>query len=121
MTDRWERGLAVYREVYGDDALVFERGEAPFFDLMLEQLFGEVWARPALDLPSRRLLTMGVLAAQHRFETLGAQFGRAVEAGELTVEQVREIVVHLIPYVGYPSSGELFRVSEAAIADVDGP
>ncbi len=120
MTDRWERGVDVYREVYGDDALVFERGQAPFFDLMMEQLFAEVWSRPELDVPSRRLLTIGVLAAQQRFETLGIQFGRGLAAGELTVEQVREIVVHLIPYVGYPSSGDLFRVSEAAIAEVDG-
>jgi 4-carboxymuconolactone decarboxylase len=120
MTDRWERGLAVYREVYGDDAVVFERGQAPFFDLMLEQLFAEVWSRPALDVPSRRLLTMGVLAAQHRFETLGSQFARALSAGELTVEQVREVVVHLVPYVGYPSSGDLFRVGEEAIADAAG-
>ena len=117
MTDRWERGLERYREVYGDEAVVFERGEAPFFDLMVEHLFGEVWARPALTVDARRLLVMGVLAAQHRFETLGLQFARALDTGELDAEQVREIVIHLIPYVGYPSSGDLFRVSETAIAE----
>ena len=116
MTDRWERGVAAYREVYGDDAPVFERGDAPFFDLMIEQLFAEVWTRPALDVGTRRLLVMGVLAAQHRFDTLGIQFSRALATGELTPEQVREVVVHLVPYVGYPSSAELFRVSEGAIA-----
>ena len=87
-----------------------------FFDVMIEQLFGEVWTRPGLEIEQRRLLVMGVLAAQHHFATLQTQFTRALDAGELTADQVREIVVHLVPYVGYPSSSDLFRVGEAAIA-----
>ncbi|CAB4324156.1 MAG: carboxymuconolactone decarboxylase family protein [Actinobacteria bacterium] len=112
---RRERGLAKYREVYGDDAFVFEAGQSAFFDLMLSQLFGEVWARSVLEVPQRRLLVMGVLAAQRAFDTLGIQFSRCLESGELTVEQVREVAIHLIPYVGYPSSSDLYRVSEVAI------
>jgi 4-carboxymuconolactone decarboxylase len=114
--ERRARGLAVYRQVYGEDAFAFEPGQSAFFDLMVEHLFGDVWARPALPLESRRLLVMGVLAAQHEFDTLGVQFRRALAAGELTAEQVREVVIHLLPYVGYPSSTSLYRVSEAAIA-----
>ena len=110
------RGLAKYREVYGDDAFVFEEGASEFFDLMLTQLFGEVWSRPALAVSERRLLVMGVLAAQRAFDTLGIQFSRALETGEMTVEQVRETAIHLIPSVGYPSSSALYRVSETSIA-----
>ncbi len=114
--ERLARGRARYLEVYGDDAVLMEPGSAAFFDLMMGHLFGEVWTRPALDIPERRLLVMGVLAAQGHFDTLGIQFARALEAGELDAEQVREVVVQLVPYVGYPSSGELYRVSETAIA-----
>lgn len=113
---RRARGLAKYHEVYGEDAFAFAPGESDFFDLMLTQLFGEVWDRPALEVPQRRLLVMGVLAAQRAFDTLGIQFSRALETGEMTVDQVREAAIHLIPYVGYPSSGDLYRVSETAIA-----
>jgi 4-carboxymuconolactone decarboxylase len=113
---RRKRGLSKYREVYGDDAFVFAEGESDFFDLMLTQLFGEVWSRPALEVSQRRLLVMGVLAAQRAFDTLGIQFARALETGEMTVEQVRETAIHLIPYVGYPSSSDLYRVSENSIA-----
>lgn len=115
-SQRRERGLAQYRAIYGEDAFAFEAGQSAFFDIMLEQLFGEIWTRPGLDIPTRRLLVMGVLAAQHRFDVLGIQFQRALDAGEFSVEQVREAVVQLIPYVGYPSSPDLYRVSEAAIA-----
>jgi len=114
--ERYARGLARYREVYGDDAVVFARGEAAFFDLMFTQLFAEVWTRPGLDIDQRRLLVMGVLAAQAKWDILQGQFGRALARGELDVDQVREVVVHLVQYVGYPSSSELFRTSETAIA-----
>jgi 4-carboxymuconolactone decarboxylase len=113
---RFERGLEQYRKVYGEGAFAFEEGQSDFFDLMIEQLFGEVWTRPGLEIDQRRLLVMGVLAAQHHFATLQIQFTRALDAGELTAEQVREVVIHLVPYVGYPSSTDLFRVGEAAIA-----
>lgn len=114
--DRVAAGLRRYREVYGDDAVVFPRGAAAFFDLMMEHVFDGVWNRPGLSIDQRRLLTMGVLAAQHRFDVLQLQFERTIVAGELTAEQVREIVIHLIPYVGYPSSGAIFAAGEQAIA-----
>jgi 4-carboxymuconolactone decarboxylase len=114
--DRVARGTEMYHRVYGDDALTYPPGEADFFDLMMGHLFGEVWSGAALDIPTRRLLVMGVLAAQHHFDILQTQFTRALETGELVVEQVREIVVQLVPYVGYPSSGHLARAAEAAIA-----
>jgi 4-carboxymuconolactone decarboxylase len=117
--ERRARGLAVYREVYGDDAVVLDEGRSDFFDLMLSQLFAEVWARPGLAVDARRLLVMGVLAAQHRFDTLGIQLRRALDAGELDADGVREVAIHLIPYVGYPSSSDLYRVSETAIATYD--
>ena len=114
--ERRALGLDVYRQVYGDDAVTMEPGQADFFDLMMGHLFGEVWARPALAIDARRLLVMGVLAAQHRFDILGLQFSRTLANGELSVEQVREVAIQLIPYIGYPSSGDLCRVSETAIA-----
>jgi 4-carboxymuconolactone decarboxylase len=115
--DRRARGAATYRAVYGEDAVVIPPGASDFFDLMIDHLFAEVWSRPALDIPTRRLLVMGVLAAQHRFDVLQLQFRRALDAAELTVEQVREVVIQLVPYVGYPSSGDLFRIGETAVAE----
>ena len=114
--DRRERGLAIYRELYGADAVAFPADEAAFFDIMLEQLFAEIWSRPALDFASRRLLTMGVLAAQHRFDVLTIQFTQALRRRELTPEQVRETVIHLVAYVGYPASGAMYAAGETAIA-----
>lgn len=117
--ERYQKGVAKYREIYGPDLPLAEHGSADFFDLMIGHLFGEVWTGEALDVSTRRLLVIGVLAAQHEFDTLGIQFTNALRTGELSPEQVREIVVQLSPYVGYPSSGSLFRVSETAISNLE--
>jgi 4-carboxymuconolactone decarboxylase len=119
--ERRARGLAMYREVYGDNAALPEGGQADFFDLLIiDQQFSEVWSRRALPIPSRRLLTIGVLAATRRFDVIELQFKRALETGELTPEQVREVVIHLITYVGTPSSGGLYGAGEAAIREQEG-
>ncbi len=117
---RRARGEAMFREVYGENAPRPAGGAAEFFDLLvLEQQFAEVWSRRALPIPSRRLLTTGVLAALGRADILEIQFRRTLETGELTAEQVREVVIHLISYVGTPWSGDLYRAGEAAIAAQD--
>jgi 4-carboxymuconolactone decarboxylase len=113
--DRWETGMAMYRRIYGDEATGWPRGQSAMFDVMIEQLFAEIWTRPGLDIPTRRLITLGVLAAQSRYDVLELQFLRALRTGELDEEAVREVVIHLIAYVGYPSSGALLRAGESAI------
>jgi 4-carboxymuconolactone decarboxylase len=115
--DRRTRGLEMYQKVYGDHAVLPEGGSTEFFDLLIiDQQFSEVWSREALDIPSRRLLTMGVLAATRRFDIMELQFKRALETGGLTEEQVKEVVIHLVSYLGTPSSGDLYQASQRAIA-----
>jgi alkylhydroperoxidase/carboxymuconolactone decarboxylase family protein YurZ len=115
-SDRWERGIARYHEVYGDDMVDFPRGQFEFFDLMIEHLFAEVWTRPALSIPQRRLLVIGAIAAMGRFDVLQTQLQRALTAGELTEDQAREVLVQLVYYVGFPNSGGMIQAIEAAIA-----
>ena len=117
--ERFGRGAEMFAAVYGDGLPLGPRGSMAFTDLMVEHLFGEIWADDTLDVRSRRLVVMGVLAAQHEFDTLGIQFRRTLETGELSPAQVRALVIHLVAYVGYPSSGGLVRVSESAIADFE--
>ena len=72
-----------------------------------------------LDIGERRLLTMGVLAATRRFDILQKQFSRTLQTGEMTPDKIREVVLHLIPYVGTPSSGDLWAAATNAIDEHD--
>ena len=108
-------GIAKMEEVYGfsiDPANV----PGPYAAMTVDHLFGSVWTREALNIRDRRLLTMGVLAALGKGDLLDIQFNSALERGELTVEQVREIVLHLTHYIGWPLSTGMNQAAENVIA-----
>ena len=63
--ERRARGEWMFREVYGDVVPLPPPGQRDdFLRLMLDQLFSEVWTRAALPIRDRRLLILGVIAAQ---------------------------------------------------------
>ena len=112
-------GMAKMREVYGfsvDPADVPGR----YIDVTVDHLFGTVWADDKVDLCQRRLLTIGVLAAQDKPDLLEMQFDAALERGELTVEEVREVVVHLTHYIGWPLATIVNEAAERVISSRSG-
>lgn len=110
-----QQGIAKMQEVYGfsvdpDDV------PGPYVDFTVDHLFGTVWTRPALDVRDRRLMTIGVLAALGLTHLVEIQFRAALERDELTEDQVRETVVHLTHYIGWPLSTGVNEVAERVIA-----
>jgi len=116
--ERWQRGLDMMKRVYAGDVVAAPKGALPFSDLMLEQLFGEVWTREALPVRERRLVIMGVIACMGERDTFKIQAKAALKNGELTPEQLREVVITLAQYAGYPRAAGMLGPTEAAIAEV---
>jgi 4-carboxymuconolactone decarboxylase len=110
-----ERGIAKMEEVYGF-SVDPDKIPGPYVDFTVDHLFGTVWTRSALDTRDRRLMTIGVLAALGLTPLVEIQFRSALERGELTEEQVRETVVHLTHYIGWPLSTGVNEVAERVIA-----
>ncbi len=109
------RGMAKMEEVYGF-SVDPDNLESPYVAFTVDHLFGTVWTRDALDIRDRRLTTIGVLAALGQSALIEIQFVSALERGELTEEQVRELVLHLTHYIGWPLSTSLNEVAERVIA-----
>jgi len=114
--ERRARGVEMMKRVYAGDVAVPPEGANDFADVMLEQLFAEVWTREALPVRDRRLLVMGVIAALGEAPTWKIQVRAAIKNGELTPEQARELLVHLAQYAGYPRVAGLIGPTEEAIA-----
>ena len=115
--ERRARGAKIFGEVY--KGILSADPEKPtgdaFFDLMIENLFGEVWTREALPVRDRRLLTMGLIAALGEPDTFEIQCTAALNNEELTIEQIREIIIHFTQYIGYPRTTTIRNASEKAI------
>ena len=114
-SDARQRGMAKMQEVYGFTVDPDSVG-GEYVDVTVDHLFGEIWSRPALDIRDRRLLTIGVIAAMGQPQLLEIQFNAALERGELDEEQVREVVLHLAHYVGWPLSTGSNEAAEKVIA-----
>ena len=112
--DRRRRGLEVMADVYG-----FEFPDLPgdFFALTAEHLFADIWTRPGLDVAQRRLLLIGMMAAQGMDDLNRIQLGAALRRGELDADALREIVVFLAHYAGWPRAASLTRLVEEVIAE----
>lgn len=113
-SDRYARGVAKMQEVYGWD----EVGDVPgdFFAMTVEHLFGEVWSRETLSLRDRRLLLIGLLVGLGEFDVVDLQLDSALRVGDLDDDDVREIVVFLAHYAGWPRGAKLNTLVESHLA-----
>ena len=107
------RGLEKMEEVYGFD---MTDGEGEFFRYTADHLFGDIWQRPGLSDRDRRLLLIGLLAGQGAADVLGIQVPAAHANGELDDDALREIVVFLSHYAGWPQGARLNSIVEETIA-----
>ena len=112
--DRRKRGLEMMRQVYGWDV---QDGPGDFFGLTVDHLFAEIWTRPGLTLRDRRLLLIGLLIGQGLHDVAEIQVGAALGNGELDAEQLREVVIFLTHYAGWPSGAKLSMQAEKIIAE----
>ena len=111
------RGLEKMEQVYGFE--MSDAGDGPggdFFRYTADHLFGDIWQRPGLSDRDRRLLLIGLLAGTGGHDVLGIQVPAAHANGELDDEALREIVIFLCHYAGWPVGARLNSVVEETIA-----
>jgi 4-carboxymuconolactone decarboxylase len=114
---RRKTGLEKIKQVYAGDVPTPPAGSSAFVDIMLETLFAEVWTREVLSMRDRRLLLLGAIAALGEQMTFSIQAKAAIKNAELTPEQLREVLVFLVHYVGYPRAAGLIASVEKAIQE----
>jgi 4-carboxymuconolactone decarboxylase len=113
MTDEQPPGLAKMNEVYGWDSPDYP---GDFFAITRDHLFAEIWTRPGLDTKQRRLMLIGLMAGRGLDDVLEIQLDSAYRLGELDAAQLREIVIFLAHYAGWPTAAGLNGIVERVIA-----
>jgi 4-carboxymuconolactone decarboxylase len=112
--DKRQRGLEVMASVYGWPAV----GDGPgdFFGYTVEHLFAEIWEREGLSYRDRRLLLIGLLVGRGMDDVLGLQLEAGLGNEELSAHELREIVIFLTHYAGWPSGAKMNSAVETLIA-----
>jgi len=115
------RGREILQHLIGTDN--FERrAEAEndfnrdFQALSEKYAFGTVWDRKALDWRARSLLCVSALAALRLWGPLRLHIHSALNNG-VTIDELRETVIHLSIYIGLPSASELGGIVEKVLLE----
>lgn len=115
-----ERGVAIRRAVLGAEhverAAAAPALTADFQAFITRYAWGEVWGRPGLDRRTRSLVTVAMLVALNRPEELALHL-RAARTNGVTVDELRELLLHSAIYCGVPAANSAFALARRVLGD----
>ena len=110
-----EKTIAV---VYAGDVVVPPEGYA-FTDIMLKQLFAELWTRDTLSMRDKRILLLGIIAEKGEPTTFKIQIKASLKRGEMNHDEARELLLFIAQYAGYPRAASMLAPLEEAIGEYE--
>ena len=118
----FEKGLATRKQVMGEDFVANAFANATEFTMPMQEYitrnaWGDVWQRPGLDMKTRSLVTVALLAALGKQHELKGHVRGALNNGA-TAQEIQEVLLHTSIYCGVPTAVDAFR---SAAEVIDGP
>jgi 4-carboxymuconolactone decarboxylase len=123
MTDTYDSGMEVRREVLGDehvDRALARSTEftADFQDLITRYAWGEIWTRPGLDRRTRSCIALTALVAGGHQHELAMHVRAALRNG-LTRDEIKEVLLQCAVYCGVPAANSAFAIAQEVLAEGD--
>lgn len=121
--ETYERGLALRKEVLGEDYVARSFANAddfsrPMQELSTEYCWGNVWGRDGLSRRDRSLLNIGMISALNRPHELKLHVKAALTNG-LSRDEIREALLQVAIYCGVPAGLDSTRIAREAFAEVE--
>ena len=122
-SDRHERGLAIRREVMGEEFVERAMRGASEFTRPLQQYlnencWGTTWDREGLPRKVRSLITIAMLTALKCPQELKGHVRGALRNG-CTPEEIREVLLHAAVYCGAPAAVDAFRAAREVVESLE--
>jgi len=100
--ERWARGAEEFTEVVGMPAP--RRGDDYVADVVIDQVFAEIWTRPGLTRKERRWIAITCACASGAPFAMETHLGAALRSGDISIEELREFVIMFAVYSGHPAA-----------------
>ena len=115
----FEKGMAMRRAVLGDAHVDRANAgitdfNADFQEFITRYAWGDIWTRPGLPRHSRSLITLGMLIALNREVEFNMHVRAAFNNG-VTVDEIKEVIMHAALYCGLPAANAAFQAAQAII------
>jgi 4-carboxymuconolactone decarboxylase len=120
MSERYDQGMRVRREVLGNEHVDRAVGgttplDADFQQWITEAVWGDLWADPGLDRKTRSLVTLAILAALGS-EEIELHLRASLRTG-VTDEELAQVLRHVAVYAGVPAANTAFAKAKAIRRD----
>ena len=114
--EKYEKGMAVRREVLGDEYVDKALAGAtdftkPLQDLVTENCWGELWTRDAISKKTRSLVTIAILAALRAPAEIKLHVRGALRNG-CAVEVIQDVLLQAAVYCGVPAGDDVFSAAK---------
>ncbi len=123
MTNKYDTGMQVRRNILGDDHV--DRAEAaktdfdaPFQTLITEGAWGTVWASDGISDRERSMLTLALLAAAGNFEEIPMHIRATARTGA-SKQDVLEVFQHVAIYCGVPRANHALKLAKQTYAEME--
>ena len=121
--DEYTKGMKTRRKVLGDAWV--DRAEknktafnAEFQDLITRYAWNEIWNREAFSHETRRLLVLAMMVALGRWEEFRLHVRAALESGDLSEDDIKEVLLQAAIYCGIPAANPAFKEAREVITEV---
>ena len=121
MSDDFTKGIEVRNRLFGEErtkqAFANEDPDHQAFQaLITAYCFGSLWGSESAVWRDRSLMTMAIVAAQHRFTEFETHLKLGIKNG-CDKQIIFELVRHLTVYCGVPSGFEAFRIAQRVLQE----
>lgn len=119
----YKQGMKTRRSVLGDKHVNNAEANKSHFDadfqrFITETAWGTVWSRPGLDLRTRNLLTIAILAALGKEHELDLHLHATKNVGVID-DEVKEVLMQVAVYAGIPAANTAFKIAKRVFAELD--
>ncbi len=118
-SEQFKKGLEVRRKVLGKDYVDGSIDNADDFMMALQEIttewcWGYAWTRPGLSHKTRSMLNLAMLTALGKPNELKLHVKGALANG-LTVDEIKEILLHATVYCGIPAGLDAFKAAHEVL------
>lgn len=122
LEDIFNEGLKLRREVLGGEYVDRSLASANDFTMAFQRIttewcWGYTWGRSGLDRRTRSLLNLAMLTALNRAAEVKLHVRGAINNG-LTVDEVKEALLHATVYCGIPAGLDAFKAANEVLIDM---
>ena len=117
------KGLKTRRKILGDEWVDRSiRNKTPFNEefqeLITRYAWNEIWNRKGLPHKVRRMLVITTMVALGRWEEYSLHVRAALQSGDLTEADIKEVLLQAAVYCGIPAANTAFKEAGAVMTDL---